>query len=99
MNETIKQDYFKLIRDLNKSNKTKDTSTNIFFYIERDNLYAALSKDQKILLCEFTENEWRPSGNYFYSELEEHITDYLNKNPVIIDLTAEIKLSIFQVLD
>lgn len=99
MSETIKQDYFKLLRDLNKSNKIKDTSTNIFFYIEADSLYAALTKDQKVLLCESDRNEWYPSGHYLYPVLEERIANFLNKKLPVINLTVEIKLSIFQVLD
>ena len=96
MNEIIKQDYFKLIRDLNRS---KDTSTNITFYIEAYGLYAALTKNQKLLLCEFNRNEWFPSSHEFYPNLEQHIADFLNKNTGFIDLTTEIRLSIFEVLD
>ncbi len=99
MNETIKQDYFKLIRDLNKSNKTKNESTRLYFYIERNRFYAALSKEQKVLMCEKSGIEWLPSSDGHYTNLEQHIADFLNKNTGFIDLTTEIRLSIFQVFD
>lgn len=98
MNETIKQDYFKLIRDLNKSNKTKNESTELYFFIEKSRFYAALSKNQKIFLCLY-EAYWRPAEQSNYPELQKHISNFLNKNKNASDLTREILSNIFQKLD
>lgn len=98
MNETIKQDYFKLIRDLNRSNKTKNESTDIYFIIDGSKLFAALSKNQKIFLCVY-EAYWRSAEQSNYPELQKHISNFLNKNKNVSDLTKEIQSSIFQKLD
>ena len=98
MNESIKQDYFKLLRDLNKSNKIKNENTELYFIIEDNKLFAALSKDQKLLLCNRKGKEWWPSNHNLYADLEEHIADFLNKTSGITDLTSELKLSIFQIV-
>ena len=96
MNETIKQDYFKLIRDLNRSNKTKNESTELKFIISDNAFYAALSKDQKVLLCIKSRIQWHPSNEGYYPDLEDHIAKFLNDNKNADDLTGDIKLSIFQ---
>lgn len=96
MNESIKQDYFKLLRDLNKSNKTKNENTELYFIIEENKLFAALSKDQKLLLCIRKGNRWLPSNHSLYPNLEEHLSIYLSETPKTTDLTIELKLSIFQ---
>lgn len=98
MNESIKQDYFKLLRDLNKSNKTKNENTELYFTIEDNELFAALSKDQKLLLCTKKGSRWWPSNHRSYPDLEEHLSNFLNKGLNIINLTTELKLSIFQML-
>ncbi len=98
MSEAIKQDYFKLLRDLNKSNKTKNENTKLYFIIEENKLFAALSKDQKLLLCSVKNRQWRPSDYSLYPDLEEHLSNFLNKELNITDLTTELKLSIFQML-
>ncbi len=99
MNETIKQDYFKLIRDLNKSNKTKNENTELKFIILDNALYAALSKNQKVLLCVKSSKRWLTSKEGYYPELEIYIANFLNKNKTIADLTNDIKLSIFQMTE
>ncbi len=96
MSEAIKQDYFKLLRDLNKSNKTKNETTELYFIIEENKLFAALSEDQKLLLCTRKGNRWWPSNHRLYPDLEEHLSNFLNKGLNITNLTTELKLSIFQ---
>lgn len=66
MNE-VKTEYFELLRRLNKSNKTSNEKTKLSFTIDDTNanylkLYATLSTDQKILLCQkVKETNWRPA--------------------------------------
>lgn len=99
MNELIKQDYFKLIRDLNKSNKTENESTDIYFIIDESKLFAALSNEQKILLCIKSSSRWLQSKDGYYPELETHVAKFLNKNKNVTNLTDDLKLSIFQVTE
>ncbi len=99
MNETIKQDYFKLIRDLNKSNITKNESTELKFIILDNAFYAVVSNERKALLCQENDNHWYPSNYSVYTDLEDHIAHFLNNNKNITNLNHEIKLSIFKLLD
>ena len=99
MNGPIKQDYFKLIRDLNKSNKNKDVKTELTFIVIENKLYATISKDTKILLCHQTEEHWYPSNYSLYLDLEDYIAVLLNKSKTVTNLDEKIKLSIFQLLD
>lgn len=99
MSEAIKQDYFKLLRDLNKSNKTKNENTELYFTIEKNKLFAVLSKDQKLLLCTKKGNRWWPSNHRLYPDLEEHLSSFLSEASNIADLTSELKLSIFQMVE
>ncbi len=99
MNETIKQDYFKLLRDLNKSNKTKNESTKLYFYINENHFFAALSEKQKVLLCENTSRIWYSHSSNLYPDLVTHIAKFLNKNQYANNLTFDLNLSIFQKFD
>ncbi len=99
MNEIIKQDYFKLIRDLNKSNRVENKSTKLIFVIEDNKFYAKLSKDQKVLLCESRKKQWLTSNYSLYPMLADYIADFLNENQITADLTKMIRLSIFQMPD
>ncbi len=103
MNE-IKSEYFELLKLLNKSNKTKDEITKLSFYVDEANnhnlkLYAALSKDQKILLCEKKSNKkWRASNASKFSELEKFIA--LNANDYCLEnFTSLILTRIFELPD
>lgn len=99
MNETIKQDYFKLLRNLNKSNKAKDESTELYFYIKENYFFAALSESQKVLLCENINRVWYTQSSTIYPDLAVHVSKFLNKHQYANNLTAELNLSIFQKFD
>ena len=54
---TLQNEYLGLSNFLNKSNKLTDEETKMFFYIDTSQqkewkLFAALTKDQKFLLCQ-----------------------------------------------
>ncbi len=73
-----KEEYFELLRELNKSNKTKNEVTQLTFIVEESEqnqrkLYASISKDQKVLLCIQSDNILRPAGFSGYDHLEEFI--------------------------
>lgn len=75
--------------------------TNVYFYIDSSNpnylkLFAAIDKDQKLLLSEKKEpNLWWPQNNEF-PNLVEFITYLLNSNMLYDDLTNFILFHIFK---
>ncbi len=73
-----KEEYFELLRQLNKSNKTKNEVTQLNFIVvksvkSRAMLYATVSKSQKILLCMQFDKVWKPAGFSGYDDLENFI--------------------------
>ncbi len=80
----VKIEYFELIRRLNKSNKTSNEETTLSLTIDNTNanylkLYAILSTDQKILLCQKTnETNWRPAHFSGLDQLEKFVCSQLN---------------------
>lgn len=101
MNE-IKSEYFELLKILNKSNKVKNEITKLSFYVDASNsqnlkLYAALSIDQKILLCEKKgRSKWRSTNTSQFSDLDKFIAknadDYylLNFSEIILARIFEL---------
>ncbi|MEK6628901.1 MAG: hypothetical protein AABY53_09765 [Bdellovibrionota bacterium] len=103
MDALIKKEYFELINRLNQSNKLKNQTTEIYFYIDEGDLsgaklYAAISNVQKILLCEKDSAQlW--SAVYFsdFTNLEDFIAAILNEHKKYSGtLTDFIKLHIFK---
>lgn len=91
--DKAKEEYFELLRQLNKSNKTKNILTQLTFIVEGSNkyqgmLYASISKDQKALLCIQSGNVWRPAGFSRYDHLEKFICSHLRSatNEIVTDL-------------
>lgn len=83
--DNAKEEYFELLRQLNKSNKTKNEATHVSFTIGETNeaelgLFASVSRTQKILLCLKNQNRWKPAGYSRFDKLEELICDYIGKN-------------------
>ena len=103
MNE-IKLEYFELIKLLNKTNKTKNEITKLSFYVDESNkqhlkLYAALSKDQKILLCEKkNRNKWISTGVTQFSELEKFLAKN-SSNYYLLNFTDLLLAQIFELPD
>ncbi len=76
--DKAKEEYFELLRHLNKSNKTKNEVTQLTFIVEKsdqyqEKLFASISKSQKLLLCIQTKKVWRPAGFSGYNDLENFI--------------------------
>ena len=98
--DKAKTEYFELLRQLNKSNKTKNEATQLDFIIEvstnnRSMLYASISKSQKVLLCIQIKKIWRSAGFSGYDDLEKFIC----KNIVTIneqDVTKLILRNLFK---
>ena len=76
--DKAKEEYFELLRQLNKSNKTTNEVTKLSFIVENSDkyqgvLYASISKDQKVLLCTQSDKILRPAGYSGYDDLETFI--------------------------
>ena len=77
----IKLEYLELIKLLNKTNKLKNEMTQVTFFVDDTNkqhlkLYAALSADQKILLCERIGNRyWSACRLTQFSKLEDFLAE------------------------
>ena len=103
MNE-IKSEYFELLKLLNKSNKVKNEITKLSFYVDDSNslhlkLYAALSEDQKILLCEKNKyDNWTPSNITQFSQLEEFMSENADDHK-LANFTELILARIFELSD
>lgn len=57
MNSFIKKEYFELLKKLNRTNKQENLNTDVYFYIDDSDpnlliLFAAISKDHKIILAD-----------------------------------------------
>lgn len=99
-----KQEYFKLVVKLNRSNGIADLSTDLYFYMESSDgknwkLYAALNKYQRQLLCEKAETgKWRSGNVSEYLHMERFIFKLLQFSVVIdsTELTALIKSALFK---
>ncbi len=82
--EKAKEEYFELLRLLNKSNKTKNEVTHLRFVTDNSDpnhlkLYASISNGQKILLCQKKkETNWWPSQFSGLNQLEKFICYQLN---------------------
>ncbi len=90
--EKAKEEYFELLRQLNKSNNIKNEATQLDFVIETSEqqvkLYASISKHQKLLLCIQSDKILRAAGFSGYDELEKFIC----KNIVTINEQNVTKL-------
>lgn len=99
---TIKHEYFELVKKLNQTNKLKNQDTDIRFYIDSVNpshlkLFAAISDDQKILLCQKPkQSKWLASRYSQFPSLEIYIAQLLYYKEVQTDLTDYIKSHIFK---
>ena len=86
MNILVKKEYIELLNRLNHANKQMNMNTDVFFYIDRSDpnilkLFAAISKDQKIILATKKLNKlWEAKYLIGLSSLEEYIVDILNLN-------------------
>ena len=100
--QIIKYEYFELIRKLNQTNKLKNQQTDICFYIDSANpdhlkLFAAVSENQKILLCEKIKLlPWTQASITELTELEEFLSYLLNTEIIENGLTFLIKSHIFK---
>ncbi|MEK6629061.1 MAG: hypothetical protein AABY53_10585 [Bdellovibrionota bacterium] len=98
----VKQEYFKLVKKLNHSNKLKNQKTDLFFYIDLTNpshlkLYAAISDSQKILLCKKSDGTvWTETGFSEYPNLEDFIAQLLQIDDKHKNLTEYFKSHIFK---
>lgn len=98
----IKQEYFELVKKLNNSNKHKNQTTELYFFINSTNsnnlkLYAAISDTQKILLCEkLNSGHWLEAGFSEYPNLENYILHLLRTGDHHDNLTNYIKSHIFK---
>lgn len=99
---TIKHEYLELVNKLNQSNKLKNQITDIYFYIDSSNpthskLVAAISSDQKIVLCEKIKTRpWAPANNTEFGELEGFLSTLLNSIIFKNDLTTLVKSHVFK---
>lgn len=102
MNSLIKKEYFDLINKLNQSNKLKNQASDVYFYINKTDLFgekffAAISSNQKILLIEKNFNgSWRPANLSGFFELEDFLATLLNLPECEENLTDFIKSHIFK---
>ncbi len=102
MNSLIKKEYFDLINKLNQSNKRKNQTSDVYFYINTtdpigEKLFAAISSNQKILLVEKNFNgSWRPLYLSGFFELEDFLATILNLPECETNLTDFIKSHIFK---
>lgn len=96
-----KQDYFQLLIHLNKSNTVKNKKTQLYFEIDGNYLFAALSDRQRVLLCEKRENKWRELADSQFLDLAIFIAERLQRKfyNVNSDLTKQILASLFQLPD
>lgn len=71
--QDILQEYFSLVRDLNRTNKFKNEMTQIVFEIEGEidrQLFAKLAYGKKILICQNVRSSiWTPSQSTKYENL------------------------------
>ena len=93
-----KQQFFELINLLNKSNKTKNETTEFLFFIEKDKLYFGQAGRQKLLISVYDSYDgWSPSSCTKFVELETLISRLLlKKTSSNIDVDKLIKESLFQ---
>lgn len=102
MNSLIKKEYFDLLNKLNWSNKLKNQGTDIYFYIDETDpkaikLFAAISKNQKILLIEKSySGSWKPKCLSGFFNLEEYLVELLSEQKYEADITDLIKSHIFK---
>lgn len=94
--DKAKEEYFELLRQLNKSNKTKNAVTHVTFFTDYTKeaelgLFASVSKTQKILLCLKKKSKWKPAGYSKFEQLENLICDCL-----IEDIDTDIHLVILR---
>ncbi|MEK6627675.1 MAG: hypothetical protein AABY53_03540 [Bdellovibrionota bacterium] len=98
----IKQKYFELVTKLNQSNKFKNQETDLYFFIDstRPNylkLYAAISDNQKIVLCyKYKQSQWLASQYSQFPSLEIFIARLLLFKEAQPDLTNHIKSHVFK---
>lgn len=100
-NLQIKKEYRSLINKLNQANKKSNQPTNIYFFIDSSTayhhkLFAAIDKNQKILLCEKRENSLWTFQNYEFQNLSEFIVYLVNSREPYDDLTTFLTFHIFQ---
>ncbi len=93
-----KQQFFELMNLLNKSNKTKNETTEFIFFIEQDKLYFGQTGRQKFLISVYDRYDgWSSAGYTIFVELELFISKLLFKNTSgNIDIDRTIKESLFQ---
>lgn len=98
----IKQEYFELVKKLNAPNMHANQVTNVYFYTDSSHpdhlkLFAAISLNQKILLCHKSkQSKWLPSQYSPFPSLEIFIAQLLRYKEVQPDLTNHIKSRIFK---
>lgn len=100
----VKYEYFELVKKLNHTNKLKNQQTDIFFYIDSNNLnhlklYVAISYSQRILICEkLQRSTWFGSGYSGFSNLEDFIAGLFEFYKPHENLTDYIKSHIFELV-
>lgn len=99
----IKSEYLELLTLLNKSNKVKNETTQLIFFVDDTDkthlkLFAAISNNQKILMCERKQSGWMSSAFTQFTQLENYLAgaavDYKLEN-----FTQSILAGIFELPD
>ena len=99
---SIKNEYLELVQRLNRSNKSRNQLTALYFHLDSTDpdhlkLFAAVSIHQKLLLCEKKEGGlWVPVETTSLFELVEFLTSLLNKVKDTSNITTLIKSNIFK---
>lgn len=99
-NSLIKKQYRSLENYIKDGNKTRNEKNEVIFFVQNNQLFAGVEKEQKILICRLKENLWEAKYCTAFHALEDFITDFLNVgNWSKETLTVELKLAIFKLPD
>lgn len=100
-NLIIKREYIELVNLLNTGNKTKNQKTEVNFLIKANGfekqLFAEISKDQKLFLCLSLNEYWIVASSTQFINLSKFICNLLNTKKIFepVELSQLIRNSIF----
>lgn len=99
-----KQQYFKLLTDLSKSNRKSKEKNKLYFCINEDSstrrLYGAISPEQKLMLTKTNKfNWWIAVEPTDYESLSQFVTCFANANTYTSDFSDQLISNLFRFQD
>lgn len=99
-----KQQYFKLMMTLSKSNRTSNEKIHLYFFIDESTpnrkLYGAISLRQKLLLSSTNRfNWWTSEEPVGFEALGQFTSHFANANPYTSGFSEKLISALFRLQD